>query len=156
MAVWLDGGIGVAQVGILLRAKEDMGVDVDESRHDVETGRIHDPTSLGRIDVGGYSRNLRAGHRHIRDRVDAICRIDDAAVLDQKIEWGILTVQRSGRHHHGAAVHPKADARESLTYEHLLKLLSIVSRPQGMAPRRRGVLPSACPRKCDPLDSCPR
>ena len=48
VAVWLNGGVGVAQVRVLLRAEEHVRVNVDEAGHDVEPGRIGDATSLRR------------------------------------------------------------------------------------------------------------
>ncbi len=93
VAVRLDGGITVTQVRVLLRPEEHMGVDVDEAGHDMESGGVGDPSRQGRIDVGSDAGNLRSAHRHVHDGVDAVLRVENAAVLDQEIELGSLGIQ---------------------------------------------------------------
>ena len=115
VGVGLDRGIGVAEVGVLLGAEEHVGVDVDEAWHHVETCRVDRAPSLGGIDVGADARDLRSNDGDIHDGVDAVCRIDDAAVLDQQVELGGLlpamnSRPRVRRQHPGDAQHDERAA----------------------------------------------
>ena len=73
---------------------EDVGVNVDEPCGDVEARGIGDRARAIGGDVGGDLRDLAGGYRDVHDRVDAVARIDDVAVLDQEIERRVLRLQR--------------------------------------------------------------
>ena len=77
--------------------------------------------------LAGDLRDLAGGNRHVHDRVDAVARIDDVAVLDQEIERRVLRLQRLGgmadRQHDDRQGRDAGDSRErreetaSSTYE---------------------------------------
>ncbi len=80
MVVGRNGRVGVAQVCVFLRAEEDMRMDVDEARNDVEARRIHDAPGERGIDLRANARDLGPGHRHVHHGVEAVAWIDHMAV----------------------------------------------------------------------------
>ena len=96
VAVWLDGGIGVTQIRILLGPEKDVRVNVDEAWHHMQARDVGHAARRCRIDVGRDPRDLRSAHGDVHESIDAVRRIDDAAVLDQQIELGSL-LPPSGR-----------------------------------------------------------
>jgi hypothetical protein len=86
MAVGLHRRVRVAEIRILLRAEENVRVDVDEAGHHVHAGRIGGTSGGTRIDVRGDAGNLPSGNCHVHDAVHPAGGIDDVAALDQQID----------------------------------------------------------------------
>ena len=93
VVVGCHGAVAVAQVRVTLGAVEDVRVHVDEAGHDVESRRVDDAPRERRVDFRRDPGDLGAGDRDVRDRIDAVLRVDHVAVPDQEIELGVLRIQ---------------------------------------------------------------
>ena len=94
VTVGLHGAVAVAVLRLVVVPPEDVRVNVDEPGHDVEARRVGDACARARRDVGRHQRDLAGGDRDVHDRVDAVARIDDVAVLDEEVELGYLRLKR--------------------------------------------------------------
>ena len=70
------GPVAVLRV---LRAPEQVGVDVDEAGRDVQPSRVDHPCGVCGRNVGGDGRDLPVGDRDVPHGVDAVARVDDVA-----------------------------------------------------------------------------
>ena len=76
----------VARIGISLAGSgEDVHVDIDQARRDVETGDVDYFESFGGIDSRSDSRDLAVADGDVAHGVDVVLGVDDAAALQKQI-----------------------------------------------------------------------
>ncbi len=81
--------VAVAEVRVLLGPVEDVGVDVDEARDDVEARGIDDPRVRAPDRCSPPPRAiLPPAIDDVHDGVDVVPRVDDVAVPDQQVDRG--------------------------------------------------------------------
>ena len=69
----------------LAGAGEDMHVDVDQARRDVQARDVDDLECLRRIDLRRHGGDLAVADGHIGDRADLVPGVDDMAAAEQQV-----------------------------------------------------------------------
>src|SRR2546426_889118 len=69
---------------VLVAGLAQVDVDVDEPRADDLARGVHDLRSRGRLEALSDALDLAVGDQHILHAVRGVCRVDDAAVLDEQ------------------------------------------------------------------------
>ena len=89
-AVGRDRRGPVAVGRVRFGAVEDVGMDVDQPRHDVQTLCVDGLRRAPWCDPGFDGRDLPAGDGDVADPVDPVLRVDDVTAPDQQVEFGRL------------------------------------------------------------------